>query len=363
MGRKDIVWLENIADKVFDFVSRMQEDDYSYIRYSCSGDLYGKDDRWGLANTVYAVKALHITKTLDRLSSRQKQNLTDSFLKFSKEDGYIYDPVISKQSFRALLKSFLSPARRHHFRTYEENTKRGETKQVFAALSHLNARPGEPFRNVPKDSAELTAYLDDYNWNTPWHSCAHFAILMFFLKFNDLFFERNDNEGLIREAVSYMDRMQSPEDGCWYTGNVPLYEKVNGAMKYFTGIHAAGIYDFSYPEKVVDTALSSINDEHACNNFNVVYCLYACYKLIPEYRRAEVEEFLYKRLEIYRQFYWDEFGGFSFKNGRANDVLYSARISRGLAEPDIHGTSLFIFGIAVIDEMLGLDLGLTIPVT
>ena len=363
MSREQLKWLDNISQNVFNFVSEMQDDDFSYVRYSFSGDLYTKDDNWGLANLVYATKALDITGNLDKLSQLQKDNLAKSMLGFTKEDGFIYDPILSNPDFKTFLKSFISPARRHRFKTSRENTRRGETKQVFAALNHLGKKPLSPLSDVPHNNEELIAYLDNYNWSTPWHSCAHFAILMFFLKFNDYFFDKNDNDELIKSAVTYMDKMQSAEDGCWYKGNVPLYEKVNGAMKYFTGLHAAGIYDFKYPEKIVDTALSAINDEHACNNFNVVYCLYATYKLIPDYRKDDVEKFLLDRLGIYKEFYFKDLGGFSFKKGKANDVLYYGKVSKGLKEPDIHGTSLYVFGIALIDEILGLGLGFKVPIT
>jgi hypothetical protein len=342
----------------------MQENDYHYVRYSFSGDLYTQKDNWGLANSVYAIKTLYITDALKNLKESDKEHLYQTVISFTKDQGYIYDPLISKPSFKSFLKSFISSSRRHSYKTHTENTRRGETKQAFAVLQNLGKKPLQPFTPIPKTSEEITTYLGEYNWSTPWHSCAHFAILMFFLKYNDLFFDKNNNDELIRSAVAFMDNMQSSDDGCWYQGrDVPLYEKVNGAMKYLTGIHAADIYEFNYPEKLVDTALTATNDEHACNNFNVTYCLYAAQKIIPDYRKDEVEAFLLSRLDIYKEFYFPKYGGFSFNKGRANSLLYGAKISKGVAEPDIHGTSLFMFGIALIDEVLSLNLNLKIPVT
>jgi hypothetical protein len=42
-----------------------------------------------------------------------------------------------------------------------------------------------------------------------------------------------------------------------------------------------------------------------------------------------------------------------------------AKISEGLEEPDIHGTHLFLWGIALITKMMGLDdrFRLNIPIT
>lgn len=357
-------WIENLKPQLCNFVTSMQADEFSYVKYSLTGDLYNNGDDWGLANTVYAVKTMYISGMLDELDESQKNNLYKSITAFSQGDGYITDCVITKPRLVNIFKSFASPARRKAYKNSAENTRRGETKQAFAALENLGRTPQQPFNNIPTSPDDVIQYLDTYNWSTPWHSCAHFAILMFFLYHNDKFFGKSDNAALIQSAVKYMNSMQSADDGCWYKGkNVPLYEKVNGAMKYLTGIHAANIYEFPYPEKLVDTALSATNDEHACNNFNVTYCLYAAHKIIPDYRKNEIEEFLLSRLEIYKEFYYPDYGGFSFKKGAANDNLYGAKITKGLNEPDIHGTCLFMFGIALIDEVLGLELGLKIPVS
>ncbi len=47
--------------------------------------------------------------------------------------------------------------------------------------------------------------------------------------------------------------------------------------------------------------------------------------------------------------------GFSFHKEKANDVYYGARISRGIKEPDIHGTVLFLWGISIIVQILGIE--------
>ena len=49
-----------------------------------------------------------------------------------------------------------------------------------------------------------------------------------------------------------------------------------------------------------------------------------------------------------------EHGAFSFLKGKANTRYYNATISRGLPEPDIHGTVMFVNGIALIAELLGI---------
>ena len=140
-----------------------------------------------------------------------------------------------------------------------------------------------------------------------------------------------------------------------------MIQKINGAMKVITGYHAAGIYDIPYAKRLIDTALLGINDSEACSNFNIVYVLYGATRVEPEYRKNEIEDFILKRLDIYRGYYWPEYGGFSFHKDRANDILYGTKISAGRNEPDIHGTVMFIWGISVMNAIIDLGIDWKIP--
>ncbi len=64
---------------------------------------------------------------------------------------------------------------------------------------------------------------------------------------------------------------------------------------------------------------------------------------------------------MYTDYYWPGYGGFSFYKDRANDIYYGKKITKGLAEPDIHGTAMFVWGIALIDKILNLGLNFKIP--
>ena len=63
-------------------------------------------------------------------------------------------------------------------------------------------------------------------------------------------------------------------------------------------------------------------------------------------------DYAIQRIQLYQEHYWEDHGAFSFQNGKANSTYYNATISRGLAEPDIHGTVMFINGIALIADLL-----------
>ncbi len=356
-GQND--WLSDMDSKIGGFIDAMSEQNYSRFRYSYSGDIKINGRKPGLANSVFAAKILYTTGLLEQLSTEKKGNLTKSILKYTR-DGYLYDPALTQSGFWSRLfgkedKNTLVSA---------EDIRRAETRQSFAALHSLGTKPGEPFKNIPYTQEGVTEFLRSFDWSRPWNAASHFSHLLFFLHNNAqmLDFRQEEAEKLTSRAVEWVGNLQSDEDGCWYSGkNVPLYEKINGALKIFTGLHAAGITEVDYPEKIIDTALSAVNDTEACSNFNIAYILYSCNLLIPEYRLDEIKEFLLDRLDIYREFYYPDYGGFSFHRNKANEALYGKVISQGKDEPDIHGTNMFILGIAVIDKILNLGLNYKIP--
>ena len=53
--------------------------------------------------------------------------------------------------------------------------------------------------------------------------------------------------------------------------------------------------------------------------------------------------------------YYEDKGGFSFLIGQTNTRYYGVKIAKGLNEPDIHGTIMFVWGISIIAQILGIE--------
>lgn len=344
-------WLTALPNQVLKFLQTMQSEQYSTVRYSYSGDLYENYQTWGLGNSVFATKILYVLDQLDKLPSLVKENLFNKIISFSQPDGYISDPLITSD-----LPSN-SPER--------ENIKRAETRQAFVALHLLGRRPRFPFTALPQDELQVTNFLESFDWSNPWHAASHLSHLLFFCQFNAQFFKQDEGhyEKLIAHILRWLETLQSPVDGCWYRHNPNLTLRINGAMKVMTGLHAINHYEFPYPERLIDTALAGANQEGACDNFNIAYVLYGATRISPVYRRAEIDNFLGERVNIYRQFFHEELGGFSFYLGKANDVYYGKKLSGGINEPDIHGTNMFVCGLAIIGQMIDLGINLKVPLS
>lgn len=358
--KSEMDWLSNYKDNTFNFLSQMQEKDYSYFKYSLSGDLYNSNTIWGLGQLVFASKILYMIDSLPKLSKNQVENIISSIKIFEHENSYIFDPLISKKTKFSLFSFF----QKKGIVSSKEQIQRAETRQAIAALICLHSKPNKPFFYIPYTIDGVDRYLKNLNWNLPWSAGSHFSHLLFFYKTNkELFsYEKDLTDKLIEFSINWVNKLQSNKDGAWYHKETSLQQKINGAMKVLTGFMAVDFIKINYVEKLIDLCLSAVNDEHACDNFNIILVLYYCSK-ISNYRLKDIESFCINRLKIYREFYFPEYGGFSFFKGKANDNYYGFKITKGKNEPDIHGTIMFTWGISLISHIIDIGFKLKIPIT
>jgi len=357
-------WLKDIKEGVHSFIQEMNvKKDFSYFKYSFSGDLYDLNTKWGLGQLVFATKILYMIDKIKELEPVHRINLINAINSFQTKEGYYTDIKLFKPDEKNIIINMFKVLKGGKESSFHEKTKRAETRQSFAALLALNSKPLRSFLHIPYSKKEIEDYLGRLNWSQPWGAGSHFSHLIFFLHYNRFLFglHKDDADDLIDYAIRWVNRLQSPTDGCWYSGDVPISQKVNGAMKVLIGLSAVKKSAF-YPERIIDTSLKIGKNSDACNDFNVVYVLYRCSKL-TDYRIDDIKNFCLKRLSQYKQYYHEDKGGFSFYLDRANDVYYGAKITQGLNEPDIHGTVMFLWGITLISQILKFDLGLKEPIT
>jgi len=348
---ENISWLFELKEKVPQFLEKLKgKRKPGFFHYSLSGDLYDEDIKWGLGNTVFAVKIYYALNLLDQLPFEERKAMAGFIESFQKKEGIIYDHLVKR---KAALRNLLSSFKNFDFNNIlGRQTIIAETRQAISALNLLGEKPNISYQKFPKTEKEIKKYLSKLNWKRPWGAGSHFSHLIFFLKNSNV----EDKEKLIDFAINWINKLQNPKDGSWYKGNPNLQQKINGAMKVITALKVADRMNFQYPEKLIDLCLSAKNDEHACDNFNIIYVFHYASKIIENnYRFEEIKKFAQERLEMYRSYYFPEIGGFSFLPKKANQIYYGAKITKGLNEPDIHGTCMFLWGISIISQILGVD--------
>ncbi|MFC1548345.1 hypothetical protein ACFL5E_00125 [Candidatus Omnitrophota bacterium] len=355
-------WIYSLKNKASTFMEKMKVEEPGFYRYSMSGDVLSPKVKWGLGNSVFAAKILYM---LDRLTDEDREEISSFIRSFQDGKGEIYDPAVQRLSWRD---RWSRPLTSLDFgNVLNARTRRAETRQAFAALMCLGRQPGRKYAQVPGTMEEVERYILLLDWKRPWGAASHVSHLAFFLKANDVLCGQSGcgREELMRSVFDVTGRFRQT-DGSWYEPRpgISSAQKVNAAMKMLTAYAAADKWDFGMEKELIDLCLLAVNDSDACGNLNIVLVLYYCSKR-TDHRATEIRRFCEDRLKIYRRHYWPEYGGFSFYGRKANDVYYGAKISHGLTEPDIHGTTMFLWGIAMISEILELkdDVGLKFPIT
>jgi hypothetical protein len=327
-----------------------------------SGDIPKEDVRWGLANTVFAAKIYYM---LDILTPSRSNELANFILTFQTAEGEVFDLCLQRMTRRS--RWFTAFKDRNYGNLFGQRRKRAEARQAFAALRCLNKKPQYPYPRIPATPRAVSNYIRRLNWENPWGASSHISHLLFFLSNNNLFFPSiyPSSKELIEFVVNETNKYRR-EDGSWYMKgrDYPPFQKINSAMKILTGFDAAAIQNFSGAESLIDLCLSTENTGNACNNLNIVFVLYYCSEK-TDYRKGDIRQFFWDRLATYQRHYWPEHGGFSFYERKSNSMFYGARISEGREEPDIHGTVLLLWGIAMMSRILGIndDLRLRVPFT
>jgi len=357
---KILKWVDSVINGLPVFLENMKDKNTpGRFKYSLTGDI-SSDSKWGLGNTVFAVKTFYILNLLETADSAKMVKYIKSF---GTSNGEIYDPLVQNKSRN---RRFFNALRYGDWNNINgKQNRRAETRQSFAALIALGSKPDIPYLLIPDSKEKVKRYIHSLDWNHPWGAGSHFSHLIFFLKNNsDMFNDLNyDGKELIDFSFKEVNKYRK-SDGAWYNKFASDVEKVNGSMKMMTAYMAAGRNNLTKQKKLIDLSLSLINDRDACNNFNLILVLYFCSRNI-NYRKSQIKEFCIDRLQIYKQYYWSEYGGFSFFERNSNRSYYGAKISKGLEEPDIHGTHLFLWGITLITKMLNIDksFNLSIPIT
>lgn len=324
-----------------------------FFAYSHSGDLYDDNVRWGLGNAAFALK-LAYTIGMEKDTPIVKNAI--SFIKsFEHENGYFYDELIYKKNFIHNLKT--SIRQRQFDNLLNERYKRAESRQSCSSLMLFGEFPNNLPKNIIFTEEWVDNYLNGFNWEYPWASGSHASHLLFYLYLFYTMERLSENEYILmrKYIIDWIERLHKPDTGSWYIKKPSIQEQINGAMKIITGYNVVNFTDIKYSKKLIDLCLANINNEQACDNFNIIYVLYYASINCRGYREKEIIEFAEKRFAIYLNHYHEKQGGFSFYLDHANQNYYGAKITKGKNEADMHGTTLFMWGITIISKILNIN--------
>lgn len=346
----DVTWLLPVRQNALRFLERLRGTRTSgFFHYTFSGDLFGEEELWGLGNTTFAIKLYYTLGLMPTLTELEKHALYSFIERFRTANGYLSDPLVARLTW---WRDKLFSIRHADFNNFwHQQTIRAETRQALSSLQLLGYKIDTSELQFPKTEPDIQTYLENLDWTRPWGAGSHFSHLIFFLHHSRL----PNKDDLIQQARQWLAAVHHSYDGAWYKGEPTVQQKINGAMKIITAFKLLNLPELNYIEQLIDLCLAAEHDLHACDNFNIIYVLSYAHRLAPQYRPDEVAAFAWRRLAIYRNYYYPTYGGFSFSLHKASSIYYGARISKGLDEPDIHGTTMFLWGISIISQLLPLN--------
>ena len=348
-------WVFELKKETSHFLREMKgKSRPGFFKYSYSGDFFGERVHWGLGQATFFLKIVYTLNLQDQFVEEIKE-VQKYIQTFENRSGLYFDPLVRLLSSpRSLFNGLRYRDWNHAVGMY---TKLGETRQSISSLRLFDQSIISKYpKSLPNDKEGIEKYLSKLNWTRPWHAGAHYSILIFFLHTSTL----KDKEVLLDAAQDWLKNVER-EDGLWYSEGASLQDRINGAMKVITGMNVIDKVKLHNPKGLIDVCLKSQHDKQACDNFNILYVLkYANIATDGQYRHEEIVSFVKRRLELYKKYYYKDKGGFSFFEHKANSRYYGARLSRGYKEPDMHGTVLFLWGVSIIAQILGIEKELNI---
>tara|TARA_Y100000816_G_scaffold64403_1_gene42666 strand:- start:7882 stop:8985 length:1104 start_codon:yes stop_codon:yes gene_type:complete len=249
--------------------------------------------------------------------------------------------------FKNIIKFFLKKIK---FSDINPNKKfeefiRAETKQSISTIMEFGVEPIITFDQYPKDEAQVTNFINNLDWRFPWNAGAQVAGLCVFASFDE------NVKDISRYVDNYLSKFVQ-SDGSYYEGKLENQsEKINGAMKVITGLDWLQI-PIHKPKDLIDLCLSHNPNSEGCDIVDVIYVLYKCLQQ-SDYKKSEIKDYVEKLIPKIMSHYKEEEGGFSYYQNKSQEFYYGVKITNGLNEADIHGTTLLTWALSMIFSILG----------
>ena len=348
-------------DKILLFLSRLQDEKefYKFLPVNEGVSDYGRKIKLGFS--IYALKIFFMTGDWDKLSSENKTEwinfinnhqksisgypdhsfIDENYLAYFRENKYKY---FMKDTAKYLLN-------KNFEKNFELNNKfllnsiRAESKQCIATLYQVGFKNKYIYYDFPR--SDISTFLDSFDWTKPWSAGAQFSGLTVFSKTQVV--SKKEYESLKDQLFTYITKKVN-KDGAYYIGNQPSKaQTVNGAMKVITGLDWID-EEIHYPERLIDLCLNIDPSQEGCDLVDIVYVLYKCSNQ-TNYKKKEIIIYL-KNIElIINKHFFHEIGGFSYYLNKSQTSYYGVEVTRGLNTPDIHGTILLTWLIAMIFDI------------
>lgn len=322
--------------------------------------IYG--DRLTLGFSCFALKIYYMTSEWENLSKDNKLLWGDFINSFQIEKSdYPPNSYIDKflleglkdqsqlQKIKNIIKYVTNVIPGNNFDTLSTQINKAinaETKQSIATLNQVGFKNRYQFYDVFTQGKNINHYLDSLDWSKPWASGAQYSSLCVY--------STTQNLGIENELTDFVNSIVDKETGSYFKRKPnSSREVINGAMKILTGLDWLD-KQIHYPEQLIDYCLNNKPVNEGCDFVDYVFVLYKCSKQVT-YKRKEVQELLKNILLDIEKLFVKNDKGFSYFLKKSQTHYYGVQITNGSGGADIHGTTLCLWAIIMILDILDLS--------
>ena len=379
ISTEDRDWLLSLKERTGAYVDSLKDPRLPGKFFPCKEGATEEGKKISLGFSCFALKIYYALGLWTDMHEGEKndiiqlikgnQNLsgrvTGQYMEGAFIDPAVYESLRNQEIQQSgRIRRFLLSKGYRHWNSFLGHGIRAETKQAFASLLQVGERPAGLYAEFPRTPRAFSRYLRKYDWTRPWEAGGRTSgVILFLMAQGNYVLSAQEHADLIWVANDFYKSLARPETGAYYQGDgAPSHgELVNGAMKVLTILEWLGEAPH-YPEKLIDTTLTEMPSAEGCHIVDAVYVLHYCLRY-TDHRYTDIVNFCSKAVGMIRK-HFHESGGFSYYVGKSQMNYYGVTTARGLDEADIHGTSLLIWALAMILDILrveGVELNIIRP--
>jgi hypothetical protein len=342
-------WLRHVEDDTCDFLERLRVPEVAGRYLPCESGVTPIGREMSLAFSCLALRTLRMFGRWREMPATERHAWADFIKGFQEPNGegaFRDEPelryVAQPQPWLARLAASLlgQPGR-----PSERELLLAEIHHTLGTLEEIGIEPARPFTGFPSTPAAVQEALEALDWRRPAEAGTASAALVFFIATQAPHFLASERVlTLLCVCREFFATLADPETGAYFCGRRPAHaELIEGAMKVLMSLDWLGV-EPHHPEQLVATCLERPPPRRVPDVVSTLYVLHQC---LPEESSAEVKEYCVAAYERIRGHYHPN-GGFSYHVGRAQDRYHGIPITTGGNEPDVQGTCLAVWGLAMI---------------
>ena len=341
-----------------EFIKNLQTEEQFTFKPANDGlTIYGESLSLGFS--CLALKSYFMTSEWDKLTEEQKTKWSsfinsfqvgnsrfpkNSFVDREMVKSYMNISFDNKVKYQ--LKKILNILPNFNFDSADTRLNKAinaETKQAISTLYEVGFSNKQKVNEIYFEGNSIVDYLNNLDWSKPWASGAQFSSVCVF--------STTQNLGLENELELFIDKIANKTTGSYFlqTPNSNR-EVINGAMKVISGLDWLG-KEIHYPKQLIDFCLNNSPILEGCDVVDFVYVLYKCSRQ-ENYRKKEITLLFENILNDIQKLYVEQDGGFSYFIEKSQTHYYGVEITKGLKCADIHSTTLCIWAILMILDLL-----------